>query len=99
MRTDEQSGLEGKMTDRAQVLKAHERLAALKGFYIHLLVFTLVVAGLFVINAASTDDWWAQWVLFGWGVGILAHAIAVFWQKPRVIAQWEKRKLREFLGR
>jgi len=37
------------------------------------------------------------WVLLGWGIGILAHAITVFGRSPQAIADWEERKLRQFL--
>jgi hypothetical protein len=72
-------------------------LAAIKGFYIHLLAFTLVNAGLLVINLAAGGPWWVLWVLFGWGVGVVAHALAVFAVKPRFIADWERRKLRQLV--
>jgi hypothetical protein len=73
-------------------------VAALKGFYIHLLVFVLVLAGLAVINLAMGRRWWVQWVFLGWGVGVLAHAIVVMGRMPQVIARWEERKLQQFLS-
>ena len=39
--------------DDAKIARAKRRVAAIKGFYVHLLVFALVLAGLFAINAAS----------------------------------------------
>jgi hypothetical protein len=85
------------MTNRKDVKRAYDRLAAIKGFYWHLSAFVAVVTGLAVINALTlTDgDWWVLWVLFGWGIGVLAHALAIFARKPRFAADWEKRKLRE----
>lgn len=65
----------------------------MKGFYVHLLVFVLVLAGLFTINAASGGGWWVLWVLFGWGIGVIAHALAVFGRAPQAVAEWEKRKV------
>jgi hypothetical protein len=72
-------------------------VAALKGFYVHLFVFALVLAALALVNAAVGGPWWVQWVLLGWGIGILAHGFTVFGQSSRAIADWEERKLKEFL--
>jgi hypothetical protein len=83
------------MTNRKEVKRAYKRLAAIKGFYWHLAAFVSVVTGLLVINMLTDSDWWVQWVFFGWGVGVLAHAIAVFARKPRAVADWEKRKIRQ----
>jgi hypothetical protein len=35
------------------------------------------------------------WVLFGWGIGVVAHAVAVFGRTPQAIADWEERKVRQ----
>ncbi len=67
----------------------------MKGFYIHLLVFVLVLAGLFTVNAASGGAWWVLWVLFGWGIGVGAHALAVFGRAPQAVKEWEKRKVEQ----
>lgn len=87
------------MVDRESVASAQRRVAALKGFYIHLFVYAAVVIGLFALNAATGDEWWVQWVFFGWGIGVAAHAIATFWRTPQFIGQWEKRKLRQLAER
>ena len=81
--------------DDAKLARAKRRVAAIKGFYIHLFVFALVLAGLFAINAASGGSWWALWVLFGWGIGVVAHALAVVGRKPQAVAAWEERKIRQ----
>jgi fatty acid desaturase len=81
--------------DDAKLARAKRRVAAIKGFYIHLSVFALVLAGLFAINAASGGSWWVLWALLGWGIGVVAHAFAVFGRKPQAIAAWEERKVRQ----
>jgi hypothetical protein len=83
--------------DGERLARAQRRLAALKGFYIHLFVFAMVLAGLFIVNFATGGPWWVLWVLLGWGIGILAHAVTVFGRSSQAIAEWEERKLREFM--
>jgi steroid 5-alpha reductase family enzyme len=84
--------------DAAKLERAKRRLAAIKGFYVHLLVFALVLSGLFVINAATGNSWWVLWVLFGWGIGVVAHALAVFGRAPKAIEDWEDRKLKQLMN-
>lgn len=83
------------MTNRKQVKLAYERLAEIKGFYWHLAAFVIVVAGLLTINMTTASDWWVQWVFLGWGIGVLAHAIGIFARKPKFVADWERRKVRQ----
>jgi hypothetical protein len=83
--------------DREKLEAAKRWVAALKGFYIHLAVFVLVNLGLTAINITSGSDWWVQWVWLGWGVGIAAHAIAVFGRGSKAVSDWEERKVRQLL--
>ena len=61
--------------------KAEKRAEELQGFYIHALIYIVVNAGLFTINALTRGDsgnWWFYWPLAGWGVGVAIHALATF---------------------
>lgn len=51
---------------------------AVKGFRIHLFVYLAVNALLLVIWATTfTGVAWPLYVIFGWGIGLLAHYAAV----------------------
>lgn len=82
------------MYDSRKVALAKERVEAMTGFYIHLLVYVLVMALLTLVNVVTADEWWVQWPLLGWGVGVLAHALIVFGQAPRAIRRWQVRKIK-----
>jgi hypothetical protein len=66
--------------------RARRRVAIKTGFFIHLLVFVLVNAGLYGLAAISGfgDGWGprhahgAGAVLWGWGLGLAIHGIVVF---------------------
>ena len=78
--------------------KAKERVEAIKGFYIHLIVYVVVNLILFSINMiVSPDDLWFLWPLMGWGVGLAIHALTVFGYASGFSADWEERKIREFM--
>jgi 2TM domain-containing protein len=86
------------VTGEARLAQARRRVAALKGFYIHLVAFALVLLGLLLVNSATGGPWWVVWVFLGWGLGVLAHGLAVAGLGSRTIAAWEERKVRDYLA-
>ena len=83
--------------ERAKRERARRRLAVVKGFYIHLLVFLLVVAGLVVINWLTGGPWWALAVFLAWGIGVLAHGLAATGRLSGALANWEERKIKRLM--
>ena len=83
------------MDESEKLARAKRQVAAIKGFYIHLFVFVLVISTLLAVNLATTSRWWVQWPFLGWGIGVLGHAVAVFGRVPRLVAKWEVRKIKE----
>jgi hypothetical protein len=58
---------------------ATRRVGARRGFRIHATVYVLVNAGLALINLMTSPHWlWFLYVLGGWGIGLVAHAVAVY---------------------
>jgi hypothetical protein len=75
--------------------RAKARVDALRGFYIHALVYVVVNLGLFTINMlTSRDSLWFYWPLFGWGIGLAINAVVVF-TGGLFGPDWEERKIRE----
>ncbi len=87
------------MSQDEKLARAKRQVAAIKAFYIHLFVFAAVLLLLAIINAATGGPWWVLWVLLGWGIGILAHWLFVFFAGSRLVADWERRKTRELADR
>ena len=91
------------MTYQDKLARAKQRVEAITGFYIHLGIFVVVMMMLVVIDAMTGPGWWVQWPFLGWGIGILAHAAAVFGTRPQSIfgrmqqriTTWQLRKIRE----
>lgn len=55
--------------------RAKEKLA----FYNHLIVYLVVIAGLYVLNwMVSPMYFWAKWAAFGWGIGVAIHGVTVY---------------------
>jgi hypothetical protein len=87
------------MDDHEKLERARQQVEAMTGFYVHLAVYAVVMAGLLVVNLAASDVWWVQWPLLGWGIGIVAHAVAVFGQQAQLVTSWQMRKIREIRDR
>lgn len=82
--------------ERARTERAARRVDSMIGFYVHLAIFVVVVGLLAVLNASLGGGWWVQWLLFGWGVGVVAHAVGVFGRTPAFVERWRRRKIAEY---
>jgi hypothetical protein len=86
--------------EHEKTMKAAKQVEAITGFYIHLVVFVLVMAILLAGNWLATPDvWWVQWPFLGWGIGVLAHALIVFGSMPSFITRWQLRKIKDLKDR
>jgi len=86
------------MDEQARYEKARKRVEEIKGFYSHLLTYVLVNVALLVLNLiTSPESLWFYWPLFGWGVGVLAHAASVFGPRRLWGQEWEERKIKELM--
>ena len=74
--------------------RARRRLKAEKGFYVHLTVYAAVIGFLTLLNITIGRPYWFFWPAFGWGLGLLAHALVVFLGASR---EWEQRRLKELI--
>ncbi len=83
----------------SKYIRAKERVDELKKFYGNLTSYVLVISALALINYYSNGFgyMWFMWAAFGWGIGLVFHAIRVFDLNPFFGRQWEKRKIEEFM--
>jgi hypothetical protein len=80
--------------------RAKTRVEAIRGWYVHVIVYVIVNAGLFAIDLATGDGInWAYWPLIGWGIGLAIHTVVVWLEGGPLGRQWEERKIQELLDR
>ncbi len=83
-----------------EVALALSKVRKIKGFYIHLGWYVLVVLLLGVINGIATPHkLWFFWPALGWGLGIMAHSASVFRWIPFLGPAWERKQVEKHLGR
>lgn len=59
--------------------KAQQKVKEIKSFYIHAIVYFLVMTLLTYINLRFTPDhFWVLYSMTGWGFGLLGHGAQVF---------------------
>ena len=75
--------------------KAERRFGHVLGFYIHGAVFFGVMTVLILVNVLTKTEWWVQWPLIGWGIGVIAHGLLVFGPFSRAFVAWRARKIEE----
>ncbi len=81
--------------------RAKERVGEIRGFYTHLLIYILVNLGLMGLNyyQNSLSKPWFLFTTFGWGIGVISHAAAIFSWNPLISKEWEERKIQEILNK
>ncbi|MFK5983231.1 MAG: 2TM domain-containing protein [Flavobacteriaceae bacterium] len=77
--------------------RAKEHVEKLKGFYVHLAIYLIMMPVLIILNFRSTSFPWAIFPIAGWGFGIMGHAMETFSYHPLLGKNWEERKLKQFM--
>jgi hypothetical protein len=87
------------MENQEAYQRARHRVEAKIGFFIHLTVFIVINLLLIIINLiTSAGHIWFKWPLIGWGIGLIFHAVGVFFStegikiKERLIAKEIKKE-------
>jgi sensor histidine kinase YesM len=93
-----QSQLPQNRLDESYV-KARKRLEELKGFYGSLISYCLVIPFLIFIwyRFSSYTIQWFWFPMLGWGLSLCFQAYRVFFDNAALGANWEERKIREFM--
>lgn len=90
------AGADKVSADEALAL-AHVR--KIKGFYMHLTQYAVVMTALAVINLLTSHRPWVIWPALGWGVAVALHGLQTFDRIPFLNGAWEKRQVEKHLGR
>lgn len=83
-----------------QEQEALEYVRDIKAFYNHLIVFAVMAVVLSIFNLVVTPGYfWAKWAMFGWGIGVLLHAVNTFELVNVLSPDWERRQVEKRLNR
>lgn len=101
--------MDNKFIQEQNYMRAKKRVKAIKGFYIHAIVYVLVniflsgiiIFGLLQSNYSITDAFsnfgvYSTWIF--WGIGIFFHWMGVFGFKSLGFDKnWEEKKIQAYL--
>lgn len=91
--------------DDIQYQQAKKQVEQLTGFYGHLFVYVAVniIIVFYNISHLEPGESYFQFKNFFtatfWGIGLLAHAAAVFLPKIGAVKKWEEDKIREIIDK
>lgn len=81
--------------------KAKEKVKNQREFYGNLASYCIIIPFLAFINYRTTG-WGFMWFLFplfGWGFGLVMHAMQAFDWNPLLGSNWEERKIKELMNK
>jgi hypothetical protein len=77
------------MNDQKSQQTAQTRAKEKVEFRIHLISYFAVMTLLALINLTLTPGYiWFKWPLLGWGIGIILHALNVYYTRIENIKEW-----------
>lgn len=95
-------------SEKKKLDKARLRVAEIKGFYIHLIVYFIINTTLLIIKIVGTSYYgetfmgpiwhfstFAAWIL--WGIGLALHGVVTFSKNPFIGKRWEQRQIEKFI--
>ncbi|WP_397446773.1 2TM domain-containing protein [Polaribacter sp. R77954] len=92
--------MEKDFTREQRFLKAQKQVEEIKGFYIHLTVYCLVIPFIIFINLKFVPHFhWFWFSVLGWGFGLFFHWLNTFGFNLLGFGKnWEDRKIKEFMN-
>ncbi len=80
--------------------KARRQAREIRGFYIHLTIYCIVIPVIIAINFIFVPDfYWFPFTVFGWGTGLLFHFMEVKKFTPFMGKGWEDKKIQELMDK
>ena len=103
--------MDNNFTQEASFIRAKKRVKAIKGFYVHLIVYiiiNIVISGIIIFGLIKSDysfkdslsnfGVYSTWIF--WGIGMVFHWLGVFGFKSLGLGDdWEEKKIKELMDK
>ncbi len=90
--------MEERYNEAAAYERAKNKVKEIKGFYINLTCYCIVIPVLIFINLRFTPEYhWFWYSTIAWGSGVLIHGLGAFGYLSFMSKNWEERKIKEFM--
>lgn len=97
--------MESKFLEQEKYERAAKKVKRIKGFYSHLAVYIVINLMIVIINIQNLNEGesyfqWQNFTTLGfWGIGVLAHGMAVFVPDFILGKNWEEQKIKELMDK
>jgi transcriptional regulator with XRE-family HTH domain len=76
------------------------KVRKIKGFYMHVMEYVLIIGFLAVANVVTHPRYlWFFWAAIPWGLVLALHGLKGFDKIPFLNGEWERREVEKYLGR
>lgn len=95
--------MENSIFEQERYERAKRRVARIRRFYIHAIVYVVVNVLIAILNMQNLQigETYFVWDNLGtpifWGIGLLAHGLSVFLPSLLIGKDWEERKIKALL--
>lgn len=80
--------------------KAKRKVKEIKGFYVNLACYLMVLPIIIYLNLKYTPEFhWFWFSMAGWGIGVVSHGMGAFGYYPFLGRDWEDKKLKELMNK
>lgn len=81
--------------------KARKKVQEIKGFYIHFVVYAIVISLIVIVNLRFSPQYhWFWFPMFGWGLGLFFHWFGVIGVDRLGFGKdWEEKKIKEYMDK
>ena len=91
--------MDNNIIEQQRYEKARKKVQEIKGFYVHFVVYAIVISLIVIVNLRFTPQYhWFWYPMFGWGLGLFFHWFGVIGVDRLGFGKdWEERKIKEYM--
>ena len=93
--------MDNNIIEQQRYEKARKKVQEIKGFYVHFVVYAIVISLIVIVNLRFTPQYhWFWYPMFGWGLGLFFHWFGVIGVDRLGFGKdWEEKKIKEYMDK
>lgn len=93
--------MDNNIIEQQRYEKARKKVQEIKGFYVHFVVYAIVILLIIIVNLRFVPQYhWFWYPMFGWGLGLFFHWFGVIGVDRLGFGKdWEEKKIKEYMDK
>ena len=93
--------MDNNIIEQQRYEKARKKVQEIKGFYVHFVVYAIVILLIIIVNLRFVPQYhWFWYPMFGWGLGLFLHWFGVIGVDRLGFGKdWEEKKIKEYMDK